>query len=57
MVLDVGKYTLSYRINDNDIRVIFDDVILWEETYMVITIGKQGLSVELLSYWCRNTSS
>ena len=55
MILDTEKKTLSYGTNDNEVVVLFDGNILYEETYMAITMGIEGLSIELISFLCKDT--
>ena len=57
MILDTENNTLSFQTNDNNFEVVFDDLLLCTETYMAMTIGKEGLSMQLISFLSKNTNT
>ena len=54
MILDTEMMTLSYGVNDDNVKVIFEDITLCKDTYMAITMGLKDLSIELLSFLSTN---
>lgn len=50
MILDTNKKTISYKYDLQDLGVAFDNIDLYQETYLAMAVGQTGLSIELLSF-------